>query len=213
MKNALIAALCCLGTVAMAQAPAPAAPAAPAAAAPAPAPVSAAKKQLVARVLQLQQPGIAMVATRLAEQPVAARMQTINGVLQRQIPADKREALAKDIQADIKRYGDETVPLLREQAQKLAPTTVGTVLEQRLSEEELKKIITVLEAIQSAEFRKYQQLEPEMMNSLASKVVEATRASVEPKVRAMDTSIAGRLGIKPAEAGAAAPAAGASAPR
>ena len=60
---------------------------------------SATKKELVARVLQLQQPGIEALARGLAEQPAAILMQRAGTLMQTRIPPDKREPIAKDIQA------------------------------------------------------------------------------------------------------------------
>ena len=79
------------------------------------APVSATKKALVQRVLKLQQPGIEALARQLAEQPAAAMVQQVQPALAR-VPADKREAVARDIQADIRKYADEATPLVRDRA-------------------------------------------------------------------------------------------------
>ena len=89
---------------------------------------SPAKKELVARLLQLQQPGIENMAKMIAERPVMQLMQQAGHALQTQVPADKREATAKSLQADAQKFADEAVPLVRERAIKLAPTTVGVVL-------------------------------------------------------------------------------------
>ncbi|MCY7308101.1 MAG: hypothetical protein LH632_18590, partial [Rhodoferax sp.] len=90
---------------------------------------SPAKKELVAKILQLQQPAIEAMARAMAEQPAAQVMQGAGNLLQTRIPPEKRDAIAKDIQADLKKYVDEAVPLVRERALKLAPTTIGAVLE------------------------------------------------------------------------------------
>jgi uncharacterized protein len=89
---------------------------------------SPAKKELVQKLLQLQQPALEGAARNLVERPAAQMMQQAGEVLQTQIPADKREAIGKSIEADVKRYVDEAYPLVRERAIKLAPSTVGVVL-------------------------------------------------------------------------------------
>ena len=177
------------------------------AAAPAAAPVSAAKKELVQRVLALQQPGIENLARQLAEQPAAVLMQQAGPALQNRVPADKREAVARDIQADVKKYVDEAVPLVRDKALKLAPTTVGAVLEDKFSEDELKQLVGILE---SPVNRKFQQLGGDMQKSLGDKLVADTRSIIEPKVRALEQTMAKRLGLSPEAA--ARPASAASPP-
>ena len=57
-----------------------------------------------------------------------------------QVPADKREAIGKAIEADVKKYVEEATPLVRERAVKLAPSTIGAVLEEKFTEDELKQL-------------------------------------------------------------------------
>lgn len=166
---------------------------------------TAAKQELVAKVLQLQQPAIELVARAMAEQPAQILMQRAGPVLQQRIPPDKRQAVAQDIQADVKKYVDETVPLVRERAVALAPSTIGVLLDERFTEDELKQLIAIIE---SPVNRKFQQLGGEMQKSLTTKLVEETKALIEPKVRALDRSVGQRLGL-PAPA-AKAPAGAAS---
>ena len=91
------------------------------------APASPAKKELVQKLLALQQPGIEGAARSIVERPAAQMMQEAGRVLQTQVPADKREAIGKTIEADAKKYVDEAYPPVRERAIKLAPTTLGAV--------------------------------------------------------------------------------------
>ncbi|MBC7437527.1 MAG: hypothetical protein H7332_15845 [Bdellovibrionales bacterium] len=171
-----------------------------------------AKKELAAKIVVLQQPGIEAVARNLAEQPAAQMMQAASNVLRTSTPPDKREALGAAIQADIKKYVDEAVPLVRDRAIKLAPSTIGAVLEEKLTDDELKQVIAILE---SAAFAKYQKLQGDMQNALTVKLVAETRPLVEPKIKALDQSIAKRLGLtdangtptSPATSQAAAPSA------
>ncbi len=186
IKYTLLASLMAAAAVAHAQAPAPAPAAAPAAA-----PVSAAKKALVNKVLQLQQPGIEAMARAMVEQPAAQLMQQVGMVLRNRVPADQRDALAKEIQADVKKYVDETTPTVRDRAVKLAPATIGAVLEQKLTEDELKQVIAILE---SPANRKFQALGPEMQRAITEKLVAESRTDVQPKIQAMEQSVTKRLG-------------------
>jgi hypothetical protein len=160
-----------------------------------------AKKELVAKVLLLQQPAIEQAAQALAERPAAQMMQQAGMALQSQVAADKREAIAKEIEADVKKYVDETVPLVRERAVKLAPSTVGALLEEKFNEDELKQLIAIIE---SPVNRKFLQLGGEMQKALLEKLVSETQGLVEPKVKALEQSIGKRLGL-PAPAATVAP--------
>lgn len=156
---------------------------------------SPAKKELVAKVLLLQQPGIEAVARGLAEQPAIVMMQRAGQVMQTRTPPDKREAIAREIQADAKKYVDETVPLLRDRALQLAPTTIGPILDERYTEDELKQVVAFLE---SPVYRKFQQMGGEMQKALTDKLVAETKGVVEPKLKALDQSMVTRLGLPPA---------------
>jgi uncharacterized protein len=161
------------------------------------------KKELVAKVLQLQQPGIETMARLIAEQPAQQIMQQAGQALQR-VPAERREALARDIEADVRKYVEETVPIVRERAVKVAPGTVGALLEERFSEDELRQLVQILE---SPVNRKWQGMGADMQRVLTERLVAETRGEVEPKARTMQQSVAKRLGVP------AAPAGGGSAPR
>lgn len=154
-------------------------------------PSSPAKKELVGKILLLQQSAVEGIATMLAQQPAAQMMQSANLALQTRVPADKREAIAKEIQADVKKYVDEAVPLLRERAVKIAPSTIGAVLEEKFTEEELKQLIAIME---SPVNRKYGQLNNELQKVLGEKLVAETRGVIEPKVRVLEESIYKRFG-------------------
>jgi hypothetical protein len=171
-------------------------------AATAPAPASPAKKELVQKVLKLQQAGVESVATQLAEAPAMQLMQQAGAALQR-LPADKREAVARDIQADVRKYADDTVPALRERAVKLAPSVLGPMLEERFNEDELKQLVAWMENPLS---RKYAAMGGEMQRALAEKLAADARPSVEPKLQALQASMAKRLGITQPGAPASGPA-------
>jgi len=155
------------------------------------------KKDLVAKVLQLQQAGIENIGRALAGQTSQRALQAAGQAIPR-LPADKREAAAKDVQADVKKFYDEVEPVLRKRAIDLAPGTLNAVYEERFSEDELKTVIAWLESPVS---KKFQQVDGEMGNTLAQKVVADTRPSIEPKLKALEASLAKRLGIPVTPAG------------
>ena len=151
-----------------------------------------AKKALVAKILKFQQPGIESMSRSMAERPAIALMDRAGPVLNERVTADKREAVGKEIQADVKKYLDEAVPLVASRAVRLAPTTVGPFLEEKFTEEELKQVAAFLE---SPAINKFQQLSGEMQKVLLEKVVTDTKGVIEPKLVALEQSVSKRLGI------------------
>jgi uncharacterized protein len=164
---------------------------------------SASKKEQIAKLLSLQAPGIEQLATQIAQQPAIQLMQQAGAVVQR-LPEDKREALGRDIDADVKKYLDSAVPVVRSRATELAPLTVGALLEERFSEQELREIVATLE---SPTWRKFQGAANDMQRAIVERLVADTRPTVDPKVQALQKSIGDRLrAAAPAPAPAAAPA-------
>ncbi len=167
---------------------------------------SPAKKELVAKLLKLQQPDIEALARRIAEQPAAQLLGQAGVALPARVAPEKQQAVAKDIQADAKKYADEAVPLVRASALKLAPSTVGAVLENGFTEDELKQIVAIQESMESPAYAKYRSKSDEMQKALLDKLIPDTKGSIEPKVRALEQTIGKRLGITNDQAPAAAPA-------
>lgn len=201
LPSALLLSLSLASGLAFAQASAkPGATAAPATSASSPA-----KKELVAKLLKLQQPSIEALARNLTEQPAAQMLSQASLFLQARVAPEKREAVAKEIGNDVKAYTSEAVPLVRDRAIKLAPTTAGKVLEERMSEEELKQVIAMLE---SPVYAKYMQLSGDLQKALVEKLVADTRPTIDPKLKSLEASIGKRLSAAAGQAAAApAPAA------
>jgi hypothetical protein len=152
------------------------------------------KKELVNRIVLLQQPGVEAMARGLAEQPAVQLSMQARQLIQN-VPAEKRDAVVKAIDTDLKKYVDESVPLLRDRAVKLAPSVIGTELETNFNEDELKQLITWFE---SPVIKRFQQLAPGMQRTLSEKLVNETRAQIEPKLSALEAAMAKQLGVTPA---------------
>ena len=169
-------------------------------------PSSPAKKELVARILKVQQPGIESMARGLAEQPAMELMRNASNALPARVAADKQEAVGKEIQADVQKYLSETVPLVQARAVKLAPTTIGALLEERFTEDELRQIVAIVE---SPVYTKFQRMGDDMQRSLIEKLIADMRPTVEPRIRSLEETVGKRLGLTASGAPAAAPRASA----
>lgn len=181
MIRILVSTVLCAATVsAFAQAAAPSAPA------------SAAKKELVQKVLQLQQAGYENIARGIVERPAMQLMQAAGQALQSQVPPEKREAAGKSIEADVKKFVEESVPVLRERAIKLAPSTFGSVLEEKFSEDELKQLIAWTE---SPVNKKFQAALPEVQNGFVQKLIAEAAPLLDPKLQALQQRVRVALGV------------------
>jgi hypothetical protein len=157
------------------------------------------KKALVAKVLEIQRPGIEALANNVAMAPVMQMRQAAAAALQQAVPPERREAAAREIEADMRKYFEEVGPTLRQQAVRIAPATLGTILEERFTEEELRQLIALLE---SPVNKKFQSLTGEMQRSIGERLVGESRATVEPRLRELERTVGGRLGLQapPADA-------------
>jgi hypothetical protein len=162
-----------------------------------------AKKDLAARILKAQNAGIEAMARSLVEQPAVELLGNAGNVLPTRVPKEKQDAVAKEIQGDVQKYLDEAVPVIQARAVKLAPTTIGSMLEEKFTEDELKQILGIIE---SPVYSKFQRMGDEMQKSLTEKLVADTRPTIEPKLRALEQSVAKRLGITTPSAAGAGPA-------
>jgi hypothetical protein len=163
---------------------------------------SPAKKELIARVLELQRPAVEAMGRNMAEQPAAQLMQQVAPFLQQRVAPERREVLAREIEADIRKYAEEAVPLARDRAIKLAPSTLGVTLDERMDEAELRQLVAALE---SPAFRKFEQISGDAQRAFVPKLVADLRPLIEPKAKALNEAVAKRLGISP-QAAASAPA-------
>ncbi len=168
----------------------------PTAGAAASAPVSAAKKELVAKLLQVQQPGLEAAARTLVERPAAAMMQQAAMVLQTQVAAERRETVGKALEADARKYVDDAYPAVRARAVELGPSTLGVGYEQKFSEEELRQLLAWFESPLN---RKFQQIFPEIQNAYLQKLSAESRPLLEPRLQVLEKKVRAQLGL-PADA-------------
>ncbi len=163
---------------------------------------SSTKKELVQKILQNQQAEIETVARNIVERPAQQMMQEAGLAIQRQVAPEKRDAVGHAVEAEVKKYVDESYPLVRERALRVAPATIGATLEEKMSEDELKQLLAWL---QSPVNKKYQELGPDMRNAFIQKLLLDARPVVDPKVIALDGRIRVILGLPPAPAAVSVP--------
>ncbi len=155
--------------------------------------VSPQKQQLIDQILQAQRDGIDQLARQLVEQPAVQLLQRAAALVRRNVAADQQQAMGQALQGDVRKYADETFPVVRDRARALAPASVGPVMAENLSEAELQEVLAVFK---SEAWRKFQGLAPEMQKALGEKLVADVKPQMEIKLKALDQTMAKRLGLK-----------------
>jgi hypothetical protein len=161
------------------------------------------KAALIQQIIDLQRPSVEALARNLVTQSSAQIAADGSRYLQTQVPPEKREAAFKAANVELKGYFDEAYPIVRDKALQLTPATMGSVLEQNFNEEELKQLLAW---INSSLNKKFQEVNPKLWDALTEKLVADTRATIEPKLVALDERVAKALGAPTNPPGAAAPA-------
>lgn len=168
------------------------------------APTSAAKKELINRLLAIQQPALESMTRDLIERPARQMMGAAEEALEVRVAPEKRPEAVKKIQDLLNKYRDETTPLIKDRATKIGQQSLGAVFEEKYTEDELKQLLASLEA---PAYKKFQQSLPELTNTYAQAVVKDLEPIVQPKVKTLEQGVAAALGVPPpGTAPAAAPA-------
>lgn len=165
------------------------------------------KKELAAKVVALQMPAVDAMAAGIARD-TAGRLMDAAGQALGGVPEDKREALGKQVQADVKAFYDDIVIRLHDSGVKNAPLVLGPMLEEKFTEDELKQIAVWLE---SPAAKKFQQMGGEMQSQLSRKLVEDTKPAVEPKLKTLEQTLQKRFAQFAPAGAASAPGTAASA--
>lgn len=158
------------------------------------------KKELVAKLLLIQQPTVEVIARQVVERPAMQVMQAAGNAMQAQVVPERREALGKSIEADVKKFVEEANPILRERAVKLAPATYGAALEEKFSEDELKQLIAWLESPLN---KKLSQISPELQRDFTQKLVADGAPLIDPKLQQLQQKVRASFAAAAAAPGAA----------
>ena len=150
---------------------------------------SPAKKELINKLLTLQQRGVDEMARTLLQGPVMNLGQRAASALQT-VPAEKREATAKSIDVDVKQYLDEAGPIIKERTNKLAPQVLTPILDEKLTEDDLKQLIAWIE---SPVRKKYEALSIDIRNSLGERVLADLSPTLDPKLAALQDKVVAKL--------------------
>ncbi|MFT3858082.1 MAG: DUF2059 domain-containing protein [Aquabacterium sp.] len=162
------------------------------------------KKEWTQKIVGMQQDAVDGMARAIAEQPARQMQMQSAQIIAHAIPTEKRDATAKQVETELKKYVDSATPLLKSSATKLSQTTIGAGLEEKFSEDELKQLYGMLD---SPVMKKFQAAIPELSKQLQEKVMAEAQKQLAPKVDAtgnnvkkiLDTASGGKLSAALAE--------------
>jgi len=144
------------------------------------------KRDYIQRLPSLQKAELDAVAANMTQAPARQLMGQAQGIMVQAVPPEKREAAAKQINAELTKYVDGATPIVKASASKVAVDAVAPVLEDKFTEEELKQLVTMLE---SPIIKKYQGLLPQLEKALVEKITADARGQVDPKLQALQENV------------------------
>lgn len=151
----------------------------------------ASKKELITRILKLQQPAIEALTVGVLSRPINELAQKAAPAL-RNVPEAKREATAKQIDADLRKFMEDNAKPLVDKGLKLAPSTMGVALDEKFTEDELKQLLTWLESPVSKKFAESSQ---ELQSIYTKKLIDDNGKQLDEKFNALQQSVAKQLGM------------------
>ncbi|OWQ90833.1 hypothetical protein CDN99_11755 [Roseateles aquatilis] len=158
-----------------------------------------AKKDLIARILKLQQPAIEALTVGVLSRPVNELAAKAAPAL-RNVPESKREATAKQIDADLRKFMEDNAQPLVEKGVKLAPSTMGVALDEKFTEDELRQLVAWLESPVSKKFAEAAQ---DLQTTYTKKLIDDNGKQLDEKFTALQQSVAKQLGVDAGPAPAA----------
>ena len=171
---------------------------------------SPSKKALIDKIVALQQQGMADgLSSNIIQGPVSQVMQAGRAALQ-QVPQEKREATAKAMDAELKKFVDDNVSYLKDKISKAVPGTASALLDERFNEDELKQIVAWAESPVS---QKFGLASVELQKAVAQKVMTEVGPTLDGRFKTLNANLAKQLGLQPPPATAPATKPAASTPK
>jgi folate-dependent tRNA-U54 methylase TrmFO/GidA len=144
------------------------------------------KKELVQKLISIQQASLESTAKGLAEAPARQLVAAAQPILAQGVAPEKREATAKLVDAEIKKYLDAAGPIVRASTIKMSQGAISSAIDEKFTEDELKQLVVMLD---SPVLKKYQTVLPDLSKALVEQVVQDARPQVDPKLQAAQEAI------------------------
>lgn len=151
----------------------------------------AARKELATRIVNLQKSHdmdalIAQLASSATETVVSTWLPKLDTV-----PQNRQKAAADQLDAELKKFNEDNVRTIKAKNDRVSVDVLVPVYAERFTTDELRQLVAFME---SPVIKKYYAANPQLANMLAQKLVEATRADVEARIKAFDARAAQIIG-------------------
>jgi hypothetical protein len=168
-----------------AQAAAPVAAAAPAA------PIDAEKQKLIDRILAVVHPENGVLQA-VQEKGVSAMQQSSIALQTNHVPQERKEKTLKDIQVDVQKYIDTTMPIALASAKKNTVPVSAPILAANFTTDELRQLAAMLE---SPLRDKLEKVLPQMQNAVGQKVSVEIGPQVNKNLQVMTEAVGTKLQV------------------
>ena len=160
-----------------------------------------AKRALAVKLAQLQ---VKSDGGAIAEQLTASAVQPLlaswSQRLDETVPPARQKEVRDKLDVELKKFADNTQKSIEAQVAKSGEAAMVPVFMEKLTEDELKTIITYLESPVSAKFLA---LGPDATNAWAKRVIDATKPAVEGGARNFDAAATRIVGAATGASGSA----------
>lgn len=151
------------------------------------------KQQLATKLaqLQVQMDGEAMTQ-QLTATAVGPMVVKWSQRIQESVPEDKQRDVSNRLDQELEKLANGTEEAVKNQLQKAANDVLVPMYMEKLTEDEMRTVISYLESPVS---EKFQVLSGETTEAWAQKIVEVTESQVKTKVDAFEASAIGIVGV------------------
>lgn len=142
------------------------------------------KTEMAARVVALQQgPELDRLVAQLAGSTTQELIANWGPKLESNVPKARQQKASEDLNAELKKYADDTNRLIAKQVQKVSTEVLVPAYAERFTQDELQQIAAFFE---SPVIRKYQAAAPELGNVFIQRLIETSRADVVARAKQFD---------------------------
>jgi len=156
------------------------------------------KTELAKKVVALQQgPELDRLVGQLAGSTAQDLIAKWGPQLEAKVPKAKQAKASEELNAELKKYADDTAQLIGKQVSKVSAESLVPAYAERFTLEELQQLAAFFE---SPAVKKYQATAPELGNVFVQKLVEASRPEVVARIKQFDETATKIVGSAPAAA-------------
>ena len=165
----------------------------------------ASKKALAVELVKLQQKNgtLADQLTDMAVQPEIAKWMP---QLQSRVPADSQKDVGDKLNVELRKFADNAHKVVQAQADKTAEDTLVPIFMDKLTEDDLKTIVTYLQSPSSAKFAA---LSGQATDAWSGKIMEGARPAVLDYMKNFDATAEKIISAAAGSGSSTAPASGA----